>query len=417
MCVCMRSRKDHLAVSIPVRRIRRMAGFTLVELLVVVLIVTLVSVVALPAVVSGVNHRQTSEAARILQGSIIGARDAAIHDNAPSGIRLLPDPAFPIMRLANGRIDTMAPLAWNRVIPIGVPPDYVEGMVSIYPHDPYPATITTGVPALILEESPGYWQAILPPPQSGPKYIFLPNSPASWAWNVRVGDRIQVNQAGPFYTVIGPMVSTSPDLFVNYGDPGAKPPLTRTLTAPDGSTSITVAVEYLLLVNGRDDNGNGWIDEGWDGVDNDGNGTIDDTAEWESETWSPILATANTANVAYSVERRPMPMINARETALPSNVVIDAARSRLTVNPYSGTVDIVLKPDGTVVGTTIFSSQSSIGLAGSFLHCWLSERSDVGIAPAGSWWLLTVFSRTGQIAVLDNPDPSNAFTLAQQGVR
>ena len=37
-----------------------------------------------------------SEAARILQGALVGARDAAIHNNTPSGIRLLPDPAFPI---------------------------------------------------------------------------------------------------------------------------------------------------------------------------------------------------------------------------------------------------------------------------------------------------------------------------------
>ena len=35
-----------------------------------------------------------------------------------------------------------------------------------------------------------------------------------------------------------------------------------------------------------DDNGNGWIDEGWDGVDNNGDGQVDELAEWESELWT-----------------------------------------------------------------------------------------------------------------------------------
>ena len=40
------------------------------------------------------RHQILSEAARLLQASLVGARDAAIHANAPRGIRLLPDPAF-----------------------------------------------------------------------------------------------------------------------------------------------------------------------------------------------------------------------------------------------------------------------------------------------------------------------------------
>ena len=32
-----------------------------------------------------------------------------------------------------------------------------------------------------------------------------PNSPTSWFWNIRVGDKIQINNAGPWYTVVGPM--------------------------------------------------------------------------------------------------------------------------------------------------------------------------------------------------------------------
>ena len=31
-------------------------------------------------------------------------------------------------------------------------------------------------------------------------------SPTSWFWNIRVGDKVQLNGAGTWYTVIGPMV-------------------------------------------------------------------------------------------------------------------------------------------------------------------------------------------------------------------
>ena len=69
-------------------------GFTLIELLVVITLILLVSAVALPTVISAYTHRQVSEAARILQAGLVGARDIAINNNAPAGIRLLPDPVF-----------------------------------------------------------------------------------------------------------------------------------------------------------------------------------------------------------------------------------------------------------------------------------------------------------------------------------
>src|SRR5271157_5489289 len=109
-------------------------GFTLIELLVVMLIILLVSAVVLPTVIPAISHRLVSEAARILQGALAGARDTAINNNAPAGIRLLPDPALtgqPIIVNGVATLDPTRILASNRYIPIQLAPDYSEGKASV----------------------------------------------------------------------------------------------------------------------------------------------------------------------------------------------------------------------------------------------------------------------------------------------
>lgn len=251
------------------------SAFTLIELLVVITIILIVSILALPPIINALAHRQVSEAARILQANLAGARDAAIRDNAPSGIRLIPDPVLNGINPATGLLDPTFPLVYNRMVPIGPAPNYSEGNLSIYDPASYlpvvktvnsPSGVQTGVPCLVVE------QAVL-------NNQGVPNSPTNWFWNVRVGDQVQINNAGPWYTICGPMqtgpAQGNPEMFVNIGPPGTSLP-----TLNGGQPC-----EFLLLVNGRDDNGNGWVDEGWDGVDNNGNGKVDEAAEWEVEQW------------------------------------------------------------------------------------------------------------------------------------
>ena len=492
-------------------------GFTLIELLLVITIIVITSVIAIPVIVPAIGHRQVSEAARILQGAIVGARDAAIHDNAPSGIRLRPDPAFSGIgpaTLANGQpnpfagiMDPTQPLAYSRVIPIASPPAYSEGLVNVITSPdqnqplpfqiPYPVPtavgsgdfypiwgaavgVVTNTNVLMVEESVGAISA------AG---ALVPNSPTSWYWNIRVGDKIQINGAGIWYTVVGPMTIppqgatingqfiANPELFVNIGVPGTVSSLVRTLAA-----GTTVNPEFLFLVNGIDDNGNGWVDEGWDGVDNDLAAEVaagrtqytDDLLEWENETWPPSIAVHGVKNVAYTIQRRPAPSPNAREIALPTQVVIDATtwgnaqpeRSRFpaaAMNPFTGELDLIVNPDGTVVPTTLYSSPSSLGMTGAFWHFFLAERSDiaapnagataapflpVGVFPPppnqetpvpytgptlrGEYSLLTLFTKTGQLIsgmgpAFENPaqDAANnrvynvnaPFIPAQQGVQ
>ncbi len=397
-------------------------GFTLIELLVVMLIILLASAVVLPTVLPAISHRQVSEAARILQGALAGARDTAINNNAPAGIRLLPDPVLNGINPSTAALDPTRILAANRYIPIQLAPDYSEGKASVI----IPPGITTpfgqfdlpcggglvtypGGP-LMLEECPVYQD-----PTSG---NWLPNSPTSWFWNVRVGDRIQLGAASQTYVVVGPvwvspanpnpLLQGNPELFVNIGFLGSElGSLVLRRSYPDNAPAHSV--EYLLLVNGRDDDSNGYVDDGWDDVDNNGNGVIDELLEWEHEMWLGALVNPPTLpspislpgilNQSYIITRRPVVSPGSRETPLPSNVVVDlttwnaqyfnatfssttgvnyvSERSRLPVDPTTGYVDILLNPNGTVVPTTLYSSPSSFGMDSAFYHFWLAERGDL----------------------------------------
>src|SRR5271157_5013042 len=297
-------------------RRRRQAGrrgFTLIELLVVMLIILLVSALVLPTVIPAITHRQVSEAARILQGALAGARDTAINNNAPAGIRLLPDPALTGQAITLNGVQTLAPtkiLASNRYIPIQLAPDYSEGRVRL---DTNPAGAS--VPPLNFYTVNPYTFFTYPPqkgggfyPAAGSAMLYLEqeyfnqtitaadviNPPTSWYWNIRIGDKVQINNTGISYTVVGPMNILNPELFVNVGPPGSPLPIQRT-----SLLGTPYPAELLFLVNGLDDNQDGYVDNGWDGIDNDNDGIVDRAPdlttnnyyEWiETETWQVSLA-------------------------------------------------------------------------------------------------------------------------------
>ena len=289
--------------------------------------------------------------------------------------------------------------------------------------------------------------------------VDLLNPPTSWYWNVRIGDRIQLNNTGRIYTVVGPMDIFNPELFVNL-DPTLPVPLTRTT-----ANNNTYSPEFLFLVDGLDDNGDGFVDNGCDGIDNDGDGYADKRSHrngLRSEQWQASALLGNLRKIPYTITRRPVVSPGSRETPLPSNVVVDlttwnpsvfgtgryvSERSRLPVDPTTGNVDILLNPNGTVVPTTEYSSPSSFGMNSAFYHFWLAERGDLfdpvanpGIpyllpqvqnvdTPAGETRflkgerrLLTLFTRTGaintnQVETFDGNNPSLPFLAPQQGIR
>ncbi len=230
---------------------------------------------------------------------------------------MLPDPAFNgINQDPNsplyGLLDSSLPLAANRIIPIEPAPDYSEGMVSIvmdhangtpYPFAaavsmPYPNAMTNtgnGIftnAVLMVEECPI-------DPSTG-----LPNEPTSWFWNIRIGEKIQIGNAGQIYTVVGPLAAnqnnSNPDLFVNDGPPGQTPQLQRTyIKGRTGqlvgrSVSSTSSSSMARTTTPQD----GFVDNLWNAVtfstlrnaaNNNGNSVTDLPSEFESETWLGTL--------------------------------------------------------------------------------------------------------------------------------
>lgn len=424
-------------------------GFTLVELLVVVFIVILVSAVTLPAVLPALQNRQVTEAARILQAALAGARDAAIHANAPRGIRLIPDLTLSDVGTVGGR------LVASRILAIEPAPDVNEGLVTFpnlinpngfqatwtrtdgsnpvpppfpfpfanmsgysdsspgmnasnnyrgrYPYQPY----TNPGPSRVLMVEEVMFTNNVPPPTT----LARTTPPTSWFWNVRIGDRFRFGDSGKYYTVVGPMTVANPEYFVNDGLPGTTPSLEETYFDTAGGKHNPYP-EFLFLVNGVDDDGDGNTDNGVNGANENqnfyasglnttaGKPAVDDLGEWnETEAWlgsqalqaqdyhtppgSTTLSVLPT--LTYTITRRPVPVAGAQEVPLPSNVVVDMTswdtavheRSRLPVDPNSGFVDIMVNQAGQVIPTTTYSNPGATTMDSAFYHFWLADRSDV----------------------------------------
>ncbi len=440
----------------PVRR-----GFTLIELLVVVFIVVLVGAATIKVAIFDQGGRQVSEAARLLQATIAGARDAAFRSNSPHGVRLLPDPEF------DGQ--TRGALAANRMIAIEAAPDYNTGLVSVTSSD------LTGF--LTIHESVTMTVGAQLP---------IPNEPTSWYWNIRQGDKIRIDDSGRYYTVAGPMVVGAynnsgqgasglynPERYVNNGPPGKFFLAGTGFVTYDPNPLNTVASggnhfsEFLRVVNGQDDDKDGWVDEGFDGLDNDNDGVIDpgyngidDNAdgviddpgelnfgnggEFELEQFVGnefnSLNVGGESNKRYTIVRRPVVSEGAREVALPQGVVIDLTtwnapgalnaagtsqptlpeRSRVPIDPYSHYVDIMLTPNGQVM--TAGAGQSTGAMSGGmgsfptsnmpFYHFWIAERGDVydplfGMTPAKSIVQGSPVTVPNTFVPLANPSTAN----------
>ncbi len=464
-----------------VRGARR--GFTLLELLIVIVIIVIVSVASLPVVLPAINNRRVSEGARVFQAVLSGIRDQAIRANEPRGIRLLPDPL----------LNTPGLLASNRFVGIEPAPDYSEGAISVGGN---PAQVDTTNPLATTTPTPFLpFQPVVPDTSTQPtSYPYpnnatfdprlrllqapqnitidpttglpnnLPNSPTGWYFNLRQGDKILIGDTGRYYTIAGPMTrgpaAGNIERYINFDNNFNPSNVTSTPPAPLPYPSPP---ETLLVVNGQDDDGDGWIDESFDGIDNDGdgiidpgfngmddnsNGVVDDPAElfigseYEQEAFLSSQLTNAQGNglftsQPYVVKRRPVISPQAKEVVLPDGVVIDLTtwnapsilpitgstlpeRSRVPVDPFTLTVDIMLAPNGQVVQAGAGQASGEMNSLSPtsnmpFYHFWLTDRSDVFLP---LWGTATRFAKAGDastpiLRAIPQPNPASTANPAQ----
>jgi prepilin-type N-terminal cleavage/methylation domain-containing protein len=413
-------------------------GMTLTELLVVIAIILAVTIMALPTVLSMMQGQQAIAAAQLLQGGLMQCQSeamracsrrggevnvAATEAETLRGLRLVPEGT--LTRLADGTIDPAQPLVCSTLVPLTIPPAYQEGRVSIYPGWVYPASVTGGRPCLVLEERPGKWV----PSDGG--WTWQLNSPTSWAWNLRAGERWSLDRGGLSMSYADQSRSTIPSSSSTTALPGTgadSPEITHPPMVARASGLSPKCCSSSMDVTTTVD---GYVDNGWDGVDNDSDGAVDELDEWvEVETWSnnQLLPTDDDT---YRVIRRPVTASEPRGVVLPQGVVIDLTgwdgqqgRSRLVVNRYSGAVDILLDKTGRFTYDSPFSGTSSVGMgADKYAHFWIGGRADIVDAaslkpPKEDAQLLTI-DRAGVIGVIqvNADDPSRTFLDARRGSR
>lgn len=408
-------------------------GFTLIELLVVLLIIALVSVVAIPAIVDALSDRSLTDGAQIVQAAIVSARDRAILADAPAGVRLVPNEDLAkIVRLADGTVDPARPLAYSRIVPLTTPAPYASGRASVRT-DGWPAGFVPAYGRLVFEES------IV-------DGVGLRCEPTAWFWTVRVGEVVQF--LGRSYTITGPMLLGPADgnveCFVNWGPPGAKSPLVR---YTDPKTGKDLPSEWLYLCDRRDNNRDGWIDPGHDGIDNDLDGLVDEDDEWsEVEAYQGVPDEGLIAQ-AYSIARRPVARPDLAASELPAGVVVDATgwasfpawhdaapwtdragaahstpgwdyttlRSRLPVNLLTGAVDLLIEGDGQVYPQSIYARPAPMPLDATCLHLWIGRTADLAAASGGSAKIVSIVRATGRTVSgdADPADPAAAYATAE----
>lgn len=423
----------------------RRSGLTLLELLIVMAIILLVSVATIPVALGVFGEQEVSGAASTVHAMFSLTRDTAVRNGRPVGIRLIPDPD-----LAGSISGGDYRMASNRMLELQVPPDYTQGRAGkltghglpeldgitwqLVAHPTIPTMGNTFLVrriAVVESKLEGESSFALPAPP------LVPTDLTSWYGNIRQGERIRFDTTRQDYIVAGPFFRNVPqsgpparadylnsERFV-YGPTcsfSTAPVLAWIPSLPFPASAPANRREILFVVNGRDDDGDGYVDEEFDGIDNnndglidpgyngvddDGDGLIDEMdellfnrvggvanynpffAEYEEEVFIGAPVDGVQYASSYAITRRPIPSPDSREVQLPGNTVIDlttsvfpligagpSERSVVPIDPLSGYVEFIIYPNGRVAPSSYAGNYTYLADFPAY-YLWIAEREDV----------------------------------------
>lgn len=345
-------------------------GLSLPEILIVIMLMSIL--LTLGSVAFGVRDSvRLNSASSVITSHVRTAQDKTYSSDV-AGVRITESHVSPLVR----------------------PEDYAEGLVNVR---------TTGVytPDLVqwaIDNNLSIYNRLVVEQAvfngvPGPAHPEgAPNNPTSWYWNVRLGETIVLG--GVRYTICGPMLQDNPEKFVNVGpqqiDKTGKfrvswSPLKRTY----GDGTHPYSTEFLLLVNGKDDDRDGLIDSGWNGIDDNLDGVVDDDYEWETEHWA-TSAVSGLTNAPYHVVRSMVPTTRGQHE-LPANIIVDLSKSSVMGKTFADHIDLIFDRTGRISTKSVYSIDNT-PLGERFVKLQISDRNrpQVGLQ-------LTIDTRAGQV--------------------
>lgn len=351
---------------------RRPAGFTLIEMLVVVGVFLLLAVATAPFLFRLGRGKSIRDAGRIVQATLVGARDRALASGRPVGVRLIPDAANPSL------VRTMI---YIRAADPYSPPNGTVHVVRSWPT----ATLMPDIPAFQDEPQPGVGGV---PPL--PIDLVIANGSIDFS-PFLTGGIIRLANSGSYFAF-------------DFVDSRKLRLRSSTLAKPIYNPVAAIGIPTT---------GNNAADRN----------TFDQRLQGLAPlapSVSPILAQPQASEgIGFSILRDVVPLEGAEPIPLPAGVVIDlgelvtgsAPEDRLSRLEFKGILpnvdwDILFAPSGQVL-----PPQAGLKFAGIWLR---EEDANMGLAGGGGVLHRTVNTRDTTTHVLITINTTSGFVSAQK---
>jgi hypothetical protein len=349
-------------------------------MLVVIGIILVLATISLAFIPTGLEKQRVRRGASLLQGWLATAKQWALRDQAPRGIRLQPLQATDTTTVVSGAGPaTITPTAMSGITAAGVPWSIQVGSVLAVSdaNGLYAETV------VVTAATPTTFQATF-------AYAH-PNPPSTTPFPIRVG---YVQEA---------QYIEQPD---NWSQPGNLVFGSPAGPNPDGTNTYTVSTSGGIDFSG----GFGATSDPslWPVQQNDrllipGNNHVykitgvssTSLTVWGDPTWNLGGAEAN-PTTSFSIVRQARVRTGESALQLAANVGIDLNTNSLYGNslPGTGYIDVLFRPDGAVYYW---------GGSGNKIHLWLRDLSQDPVAGSsmlfnGEQILVTVYIRTGMVS-------------------